>query len=228
MSEGGAVLTRAPGGRQAGHHRLTTEFERQVENLVRRRYPRAAGVTAGQFIQFLEPLKANLASLVDGDARDEAEGIPFVLVVKSGLVGRDEAIRRVLRRGEAGFSVLEPGELEDFRPIAGIELPDGVAYLALNIDTGAETRNVTPDDALETIEAAGRSPLTIDEGIAVITHYPEAVAKNAGFSLAGSRCGDRRVCALWISEGAPKLGWCWAGNPHTWLGTASCARRVGG
>ena len=26
---------------------------------------------------------------------------------------------------------------------------------------------------------------------------------------------------MWISERAPKLGWCWDGNPHTWLGTAS-------
>jgi hypothetical protein len=83
------------------------------------------------------------------------------------------------------------------------------------------------DEALATIERGGRSPLTIDEGIALVTQFPEAVAKNAGFSLAGSRCGDRRVCALWISESRPKLGWCWAGNPHTWLGTASCSGRAG-
>jgi hypothetical protein len=68
--------------------------------------------------------------------------------------------------------------------------------------------------------------LTIDEGIALVTQKPEAVAKNGGFSLAGSRCGDRRVTALWISDNRPKLGWCWAGNPHTWLGTASCRGRV--
>ena len=42
--------------------------------------------------------------------------------------------------------------------------------------------------------------LTIEEGIALVTHYPEAAARNAGFSLLGSRCGDRRVPALWISE----------------------------
>ncbi|MGH3631886.1 MAG: DUF5701 family protein [Sciscionella sp.] len=24
---------------------------------------------------------------------------------------------------------------------------------------------------------------------------------------------------------APKLGWCWAGNRHTWLGFASASRR---
>jgi Family of unknown function (DUF5701) len=226
MTDAAAVLNRRPAGREAGDA-LSHGFERQVQTLIRKGYPRAAGVTAGQLIQFLEPLEASLADLDDARTEDEADRIPFVVVVKSGIVGRDEAIRRVERRGEPGSSVLERDELEDFRPIAGIELPGGVAYLAVDVDTGAETRSVTPDDTLETIEAADRSPLTIDEGIALITHYPEAVAQNAGFSLAGSRCGDRKVCALWISKGAPKLGWCWAGNPHTWLGTASCARRVG-
>jgi hypothetical protein len=26
------------------------------------------------------------------------------------------------------------------------------------------------------------------------------------------------------SQGAPKLGWCWYGNPHTWLGPAGTRR----
>jgi hypothetical protein len=106
-------------------------------------------------------------------------------------------------------------------------LPGNLAYLLTDVDTGAATLDVTPDDALAQIQAGNRSPLTIDEGVALITHHPEAVAKNAGFSLLGSRCGDRRVTALWISDGRPKLGWCWAGNPHTWLGSASCRTRIG-
>jgi hypothetical protein len=31
---------------------------------------------------------------------------------------------------------------------------------------------------------------------------------------------------MWISERAPKLGWCWDGNPHDWLGVASAAGRA--
>jgi hypothetical protein len=50
--------------------------------------------------------------------------------------------------------------------------------------------------------------------------------KNSCFTLAGSRRHDRRVPAMWISERAPKLGWCWDGNPHTWLGVASAAGRL--
>ena len=77
------------------------------------------------------------------------------------------------------------------------------------------------EDATRTIRERGRTPLTIDEGIALVTQVPQALEKNKCFMLAGSRRHDRRVPALWISERAPKLGWCWDGNPHTWLGTAS-------
>jgi Family of unknown function (DUF5701) len=46
---------------------------------------------------------------------------------------------------------------------------------------------------------------------------------------------DARTPAVWISNGtgrdgpanrdAPKVGWCWAGNRHTWLGFASASGR---
>ena len=65
----------------------------------------------------------------------------------------------------------------------------------------------------------------IEEGVALLTHFPEFLQPNNCCSLLASRCGDKRVPALWLSEGRPKLGWCWAGNPHTWLGSASCAKR---
>ena len=122
--------------------------------------------------------------------------------------------------------MLEPGEYERFEPIEAIELPEG-DYELVDADPGLDFRNVTPDDALPRILQAGRSPLTLQEGIALVAQYPDAVDRNAGFSLPGSRCGDKRVTAIWISKGAPKLGWCWAGNPHTWLGSASCAERIG-
>jgi hypothetical protein len=154
-------------------------------------------------------------------AVDGSRPIPFVLVVKSALVGAARAMELVERRGKAGFSVLPADELARFRPIDSLGVPDGGAYLIADVDSGRETLNVTPDRALERLRRRNRSPLTVDEGVALVTQYPEAVARNGGFSLLGSRCGDRRVTALWISDGRPKLGWCWAGNPHTWLGSAS-------
>ncbi len=202
---------------------LVVEFDRQVGALVAKGYPQLAGMGPLDFID-------NVGRLIDAlPAVEEArvDRIPFVLVVTTDLVPREQQMELVARRGKGGFSVMEPEDMARFEPIAAVELPSGLAYLITDVDTGHESLNVTPDVALEMIHDEGRSPLTIDEGIAVATHYPEMVAPGFGFSLAGSRAGDRRVTALWISKQRPKLGWCWAGNPHTWLGTASLGARVG-
>ncbi|WIM72923.1 DUF5701 family protein [Corynebacterium suedekumii] len=55
-------------------------------------------------------------------------------------------------------------------------------------------------------------------------------------SAAGDPTFDSRTPALWISSGtgrdgaehrgAPKLGWCWWRNRHTWLGIASAERHT--
>jgi len=202
------------------------EFDRQVATLLDRGYPAAAGRSREAFADLLQPLRAAAAQLDSGSDLESGKA-EFVLVVGTALVPASDTIELVRRRRKAGFlSMLTLQELARFAPIEAVNVPDSVAYLITGVDNGADSRNVTPDDALEAIHGRRRSPLTIEEGIALVTQFPEVVAPNGGFSLAGSRCGDRRVCALWISRGAPKLGWCWAGNPHTWLGTASCASRL--
>ncbi len=148
------------------------------------------------------------------------------LVLSRETLAVADAAARVERRGQpVVLGQMEPEELDGYVPIAAVELPDAPAYLAVDVDLGLESRNVRPEDALRDILAAGRSPLTIDEGIALVLQQPQVIERNYGFSMAGSRRGDQRVPAFWISEGRPKLGWCWDRNPHTWLGTASCARR---
>ena len=108
---------------------------------------------------------------------------------------------------------MEASDLDRFQPIDGIAVPAGPAYLAVELDTGRDTLDVTPDDALELIARQHRSPLTLDEGIALVTHRPELLRTHNCFSMLGSRCGDRRVTAMWISRGRPRLGWCWGATP---------------
>lgn len=200
-----------------------TELDRQVHTLVELGYPALAGMTVSDFEALFEPIKAACRDLPQVDE----ERVPFVVVVKRELVAPEQAMALTALKGKPGFADLAPEDLMRFQAIEELEVPAGPVYLLFDVDTGSDLRNVTPNDALVTIRDRSRTPLTIEEGIALITLFPEKLKKNHCFSLVGSRCGDRRVPALWISQGRPKLGWCWAGNPHTWLGSASCGGRGG-
>ena len=184
-------------------------------------------------LSFDEQAGALVGRGVIGDAAEAESGrlgeppARSVLTLARDVVPVAAAAARMERRGRpVVLGQLEPEDLDAFVPIAAVELPAAPAYVAIDVDLGAASRNVRPEDALRDILAAGRSPLTLDEGIALMLQQPEAIARNWGFSMAGSRRGDQRVPAFWISEGRPKLGWCWDRNPHTWLGTASCAGRA--
>ena len=91
-----------------------------------------------------------------------------------------------------------------------------------------ETLGVTPADALPQVRARGRTPLTIDEGVALVTQDPDVFESRNAFQALGSRAPNKRIPSFWISKGAPRLGWCWLNNPHSWLGSASAEARLGG
>lgn len=200
------------------------EFDRQVANLVERDYPALAGMSPAEFTAQFDPLRQ---VTVTGD--HHAGRVPFLLVVTRQVVQIEPAMARTTLHGKAkpGFvdGSFEPGALDRFVATEQTDLPDQRVYALLDIDRGEEFCGAVPNDAMATIAGRGRTPLTIEEGIALITHFPEILVKNKCFSLGGSRSGDRRVPAIWISQHAPKLGWCWAGNPHTWLGMASAGSR---
>ncbi len=203
---------------------LLDELERQVQNLVSKGYPALAGLSGPAFDALLAPLRDVCRTLTPPE--NAGDRVPMVLVIKRELVTPAQAMPlTALKNNKAGFIDFKPGGLETFHPTEDLPIPEAPVYLLFDVDTGSETLNVTPNAALVTIHSQGRTPLTLDEGIALLTQFPEKLRKNQCFSLLGSRSGDRRVPALWISQGRPKLGWCWAGNPHTWLGSASCGGR---
>jgi hypothetical protein len=152
------------------------------------------------------------------------------------------ALAPLLRhRDKAGFVVIDMPDVDQFTPIDGATLPTSPVYLVNHVDRGDQMANWSPDEALPAITAAGRTPLTLTEGIHWLLQQPDMLERNHCFMTIGSRLRkdnnrlDSRTPAIWISNGtgrdgtanrhAPKVGWCWAGNRHTWLGFASAARR---
>lgn len=198
------------------------ELDRQVRTLVDKDYPALAGLTEDAFVALVEPLRKHLPALGSADRGH----IPFVVVVTSALVPTVAAVERFVVGGKTGFTDMAE-EIDGYRPIDGLDLPTGSVYLLVDVDTGADTLNVRPNDALPRLVAAGRTPLTVDEGVAVVTHVPDVFGARNAFQALGSRAGNKRIPSFWMSKGAPRLGWCWAGNPHTWLGAASAAARHG-
>lgn len=207
------------------------ELARQVDVLVEAGYPALAAMDEAQFRALLEPLHVSLADAVAGglDLTLSAGRVPFVVVVTDQLVAaaQRQALTRLAGGTRPGFVDRNHGEdgVTGYRPVDGLGVPEAGAYLLLDVERGEEFRGVAPKDALPVIADRRRTPLTIDEGIALVTLFPQVLEKNRCFMLAGSRQGDKRVPAMWISERAPKLGWCWEGNPHDWLGVASAGER---
>ena len=132
-------------------------------------------------------------------------------------------------------------DVDDFRPTDAAQAP-AAPYVVGGLDRGDAFLDRTPAETLPEILAAGRSPLTVEEGLHWLLQAPDVLERNRCFMTIGSRLRrpdgayDARTPALWISngtgrdgrerKGAPKLGWCWWGNRHTWLGIASCAERT--
>ena len=201
---------------------LDVEFDRQMQTLVDKGYPDLAGTGVDRFRSYVDPLRALLRDLPPS----APEHIPFVIVVRSRLVPTAGAVERFVVHGKAGWTDMQD-EIDSFRPIDGVDVPDVPAYLLVDVSTGPETLNVKPDDALPMIIGAGRTPLTTDEGVALVTQFPDVFEVRNAFQAVASRSDNKRIPSFWMSKGAPRLGWCWAGNPHTWLGAGSAAGRLG-
>ena len=192
----------------------------QAERLIDLRVHTAAGVTADE-------LRRIASSSEEGG-----------LLVTSA---QPSALAPLLRRGDQpGFVVEDMTDVDDFLPTKAAPLP-GAPYVVRGLDRGDAFANRTPEECHPEILAADRSPLTLGEGLHWLLQAPEVLERNQCFMTIGSRLRrpdgsyDARTPALWISNGtgrdgrdrkdAPKVGWCWWGNRHTWLGIATCERR---
>jgi Family of unknown function (DUF5701) len=173
--------------------------------------------------------------------RSLPESTGSLLVVHPELAPASALAPLIRVNGKQGFVVADMSDVDEFRPIAEVEPPDAPLYLVNDLNRGDAMANWSPDEALPGILDAGRTPLTLTEGLHWLVQQPAALARGHCFMTIGSRRRkadgslDARTPAVWISNGtgrdgpanrnAPKIGWCWAGNRHTWLGFASGSGR---
>jgi Family of unknown function (DUF5701) len=182
-----------------------------------------------------------IAGLSADQLRSLPETAGSLLVVHPKLAPASALAPLIRVNGKQGFVVADMSDVDDFTPIAEVQLPDAPLYLVSDANRGDAMANWSPEEALPAIFDAGRTPLTLTEGLHWLVQQPDALARGHCFMTIGSRRRktdgllDARTPAVWISNGtgrdgpanrnAPKIGWCWAGNRHTWLGFASASGR---
>ncbi|MEP6631131.1 MAG: DUF5701 family protein [Lapillicoccus sp.] len=188
-----------------------------------------------------------LAGLDPEEIRAAAQAAPAedgLLVIHPDRAPASALAPLVHHGGKKGFVVVDMTDLDEFVPIRDAAVPSSRVYVLTDLDRGDSMAGWSPEEALPAILGLGRTPLTVGEGLFWLLQQPEVLERNHCFMTIGSRLRkptgrlDARTPAIWISNGtgrdgapnrdAPKVGWCWAGNRHSWLGFASAATRQAG
>ncbi|GAA5041346.1 DUF5701 family protein [Streptomyces similanensis] len=201
----------------------------QAERLIELGVHESAGLPAAELRAFAAAADAP----VGGDSA--------LLAVHPDQVPASALAPLLRREGKAGFVVTDMTDVDLFAPLDAVVLPDAPLYLLTGLDRGDRIAGWSPDEALPALTAEARTPLLLTEGIHWVMQQPAVLERNHCFMTIGSRrrkangALDARTPALWISNGtgrdgrerrdAPKVGWCWAGKRHTWLGFASATGR---
>lgn len=195
----------------------------QADRLIGLDLHRHAGLSASQ-----------LRAIAAGAARQAG-----LLVIHPTVLPASHLAPLIQHSGKPGFVVTDMRDIDEFEPV--VVLPDSPVYLVEDVDRGDGYANRSPNEADRDLAAVGRTPLTLTEGLTWLLQQPAALQRNHCFMTIGSRkrkpggALDTRTPAIWISNGtgrdgidnrnAPKVGWCWAGNRHTWLGFGSSSGR---
>jgi len=199
---------------------LEKEFNRQVQTFLDKEFPKRAGIREDIFLSIVMPLKEHLIKL--SEMEFEEGHIPFIIVVGEKLLPLKKKIQLMEVGGKKGFTTLNLSEL---KTADGVEIPESLAYLAVDVENGKAMLGRIPNEAVKQFKKEGRSPLTAEEGVAVILQHPE-ILKDHYMDLPGSRRGGDLVAGLWLSEGEPGLSWDLASGSLSKWGSASCGSRV--
>src|SRR5215207_8313147 len=149
-----------------------TEFDRQISTLLTAGYPAVSAMSAAALRDLLEPLREPVLAVAEGGP--EPGRMPFLLVPVlppaltmplTALAGRPGQVSRLLP------------DLDRFTPLPDLQVPAAGAYALLGVERGEEFCGRVPTEALAEIAGRGRTPLTVAEGVALVTQFPAALAK---------------------------------------------------
>ena len=162
---------------------LVELFAKQVKTITERKFHMPTGLSENDFVnRHIMPLKQLLVKN-DKYTKITESHIPFLVVVPNAMVPLSYQLERI-RENINGIELDHLIKPEWFENAPGLSTPDK-PYLLLDVETGYAMKNTTPKKSVEIFKNEGRFPLTVDEGIALISHFPE-VLKSHWVDLSGS------------------------------------------
>lgn len=203
---------------------LCRMFDRQVDTLLKKRYPLAAHMSESRFIgECIDPLRKRVEEV---DAVMVGDGLlPLLVVIRFRTIRPHELMSRVVFDGHEGFTFLAG---EAFLNV--VRIPDAPSYLALGVENGSALRNIGQEKGAEELRRMRRYGLTVEEGVALVTHCPE-IFRDHCVDLHGSFQGSYMpsicICETDGRKGCPQLNIWEPNNGSAEIGIASCAERIG-
>jgi hypothetical protein len=158
-------------------------FSQQLNTIIEKKFHAPTGLSESDFIsRHIMPLKQLLVKN-DKDTKIDKSRIPIVVVVPHTIVPLSYQLERI----RESINDIQLGHLikpEWFENAKGVSTPDK-PYLLLDVETGHAMKNTPPKKCVQNFRDAGRFALTVDEGIALISHFPE-VLESHWIDLPGS------------------------------------------
>lgn len=195
-------------------------FDKQVRRLLDKDYPEAASMEIDIFLSYLTPLREKILKI----GKVEDHFIPFLIVIPERFVSILKQLSLATINGKVGsnFSTLR---LDTLHNVYGMGTSKG-PYLIFDIDNGTQSCGASAEKCYEKFKDRGRRGLTVEEGIALVTHYSETL-KHHAVCLIESRLDSHRVPSLWLNDDDenPILVWDWFNfSSGLKLGFPSCKR----
>ena len=151
-------------------------FYKQLNRIIERKFHIVANLSESDFIDhYIMPLnELIIEGHIETDFRENR--IPLLIVVPHNIVPLSyqlDSLRKIIDEKHLEY-IIKP---EWFENVKGVSTPDK-PYLLLDVETGYAMKNITPKKCVETFNSEGKFALTIDEGLSLITHFPEVLASH--------------------------------------------------
>ena len=152
---------------------MTELFAEQVNIIKEKKFHIPTGLSESEFVNsHIIPLEQLLADK-DKDTKIEEGHIPILVVVPNSIVPLSYQLERI-RESIDDIQLEHLIKPEWFENAKGVSTPDK-PYLLLDVENGYAMKNKTPKQCVEIFNDQGRFALTVDEGIALISHFPEVL-----------------------------------------------------